>query len=389
MDIEQVIIIGGGIGGLTLASALQQRGIPFTLYEQSDELRELGAGIGLWSNAIRVLDALGYADALDEIGCEVRRAEIVAPSGRVLNASKITELIDSSDVRHLPRLVHRAELLSVLAEGVRADAVVTGRRCESVDWRGGRPVARFVDGAEESADLIVGADGLWSAVRQSLWDDNAPRYSGEYCWRGIAQVDTDQHLLRELQGSGRRFGLGMVDAERSYWWATLAVEEEFSLPPHEHKPLLAERFAGWPCGIPNVLAQTPAEQIHVDALYDRKPRDKWARGQVTLLGDAAHPTTPNLGQGACMAIEDAQVLADSLAYEASIPEALQTYERLRIPRTSRIVEQSLRFGRMGQWKNPVAVGLRSLAFRPAPSFVMKRQLLQQIAYDATTAVRGP
>lgn len=389
MDIDKVVIIGGGIGGLVFAAALQQRGVPFVLYEQAPQLREVGAGIGLWSNALTVLDSLGYGAELSQLGTQVRYAEFVAPDGQVLASYELDDVLAGTGVEQASRLVHRGELLALLAAPIDPGCVVTGKRCDKVDWEAERPVAHF-DGARTAADLVVGADGLWSQVRASLWGQEAPRYSGEYCWRGLARgVDPGLHYLRELQGRGRRFGIGMLDAERTYWWATWATDEDFRLEPAEYRSFLAERFAGWPCKIPELIAATPPEAIHLDALYDRAPRKSWTRGAVTLLGDAAHPTTPNLGQGACMAIEDALVLADLLAQADTRQAALARYERLRVGRTSRIVRQSRRFGRIGQWQNRLAVGLRRLAIGATPDFVMRRQLLDQIDYDATRVVGDP
>ncbi|QDG54657.1 FAD-dependent oxidoreductase [Persicimonas caeni] len=386
---SNVIIIGGGIGGLTLARALEQRNIEATVYEQAPALREVGAGIGLWSNAVSVLDSLGYAEAMVELGAAVDYGEFVAPSGEVLAHYAIADLLDGIELDAAPRIVHRGALLEMLAEGLESTSIVFGKGCVSVDADGARPAAHFEDGSSATADLIVGADGLWSRVRASIWGEEPPRYSGEYCFRGLAYgVDTDVGYLRELQGKGRRFGLAPLGEELTYWWATWRTGRDFSLDRDEYASFLSERFAGWPLRIPQFIAETRPEDIHLDALYDRRPRDAWSRGAVTLLGDAAHPTTPNLGQGGCMAIEDAGMLAELLVRRETLDEALDAYERLRIPRTSKLVNDSWRFGKIGQWRNPAAVWLRKTAARLAPASVMRAQLVDKIGYDAMAAARG-
>ncbi len=388
MQLEKVIIIGGGIGGLTLARALAEHGVEATVYEQSTELREVGAGISLWSNAMAVLDAIGYGAQLAELGPVVRYGELVSPAGKVLGSYEVTDVLRDAPVNTPPRVVHRGTLLQMLADGVDAAHVVTGTRCESVDWSAERPVVTFEDGTADSADLVVGADGIWSKVRASLWGEEPARYSGEYCFRGIvSDVDNDAHALRELQGRGRRFGLGAVAERQAYWWATWRTDEGFELAREDYKAFLGEKFSGWPLGIPEYIVATDPKAIHMDALYDRPPRAMWSRGAVTLLGDAAHPTTPNLGQGGCMAIEDAGVLAEVLAGADTLGAALARYESLRIPRTSKLVREAYRFGKIGQWRNPVAVWLRGALVRMAPDSVMRNQLIDKVAYDALAPAR--
>ncbi|MFW6058503.1 MAG: FAD-dependent monooxygenase, partial [Persicimonas sp.] len=237
--------------------------------------------------------------------------------------------------------------------------------------------------------VVVGADGIWSRVRASLWGDEPARYAGEYCFRGLALgEDADIHHLRELHGRGERFGIGALDQKLTYWWATFVTEEGFELSEADYKSFVADRFAGWPCNIPGLIEATKPADIHLDGLYDRPPLQSWSRGRVTLLGDAAHPTTPNLGQGGCMAIEDAAVLAELLATADTLDAALTRYEQLRIPRTTKLVREARRFGEIGQWRNPVAVWLREKMIAWTPQRIMRNQLLDKVAYDALALVRG-
>jgi 2-polyprenyl-6-methoxyphenol hydroxylase-like FAD-dependent oxidoreductase len=383
MRLDNVIIIGGGIGGLTLAGALGQNAIAATVYEQAPRLREIGSGVALWSGAISALEQVGYREQVAELGAAIPCVEFISQSGQLLKSYSVEELLDRASIASTPRVVHRGGLIEMLATRVAPEQVVTGKRCVQVDWQTKRPTVHFDDGTSAQADLVVGADGLWSQVRASLWGDEPPRYSGEFCFRGTALIEgSSPKGLCELQGSGRRFGLTALGEHLTYWWATAATDEDFELDPCDYHAFLAAHFADWPLDIPEIIAATRADDFHLDGLYDRAPRSTWSRGAVTLLGDAAHPTTPNLGQGACMAIEDAAVLAELLAKSATLDQALSDYERIRVPRTTKLVNESYRFGQVGQWTHPLAVWLREAAVRLAPRKLMGAQLVDKVAYDA-------
>ena len=179
-----------------------------------------------------------------------------------------------------------------------------------------------------SGDLLVGADGLNSVVRAHVLGDGPPRYAGETIFRGIAEAELDPpDVCREVLGAGQRAAFYDLGAGRCYWWATSPVPPGTAIPEAQRSAYLQERFARWPYGLPELFARTPSERILQNDIFDRNPARTWHRRRVVLLGDAAHPTTPNLGQGACLAIEDAVVLARAIARFDDCESAFSYYHR--------------------------------------------------------------
>lgn len=384
MTSSPILIVGGGIGGLTCAAALSQAGFEVRVFEQAPVLGEVGAGLGLWTNAVRCLDALGIPSALWDRGCRVKRAQIATADGRVL-ARMDVERASAGFGAHC-YVVHRADLHAAIASLVDPAIVTTGVRCIALEQDGGGVTLRFADGSEARGALAIGADGLWSVVRAAVLGEERPSYSGETCYRGVCAFAPDEpHVLREVQGRGLRCAVCAIGPERVYWWATRRAPEGERDHPLERKAFLSALFSGFAFGFPEALAVTDPAAILRNDLYDRPPVRTWTKGRVTLLGDAAHPTTPNLGQGACMAIEDAIVLRRALeAHPRDHAAAFASYERTRMPRTDRIVSQSRAMGRIGSWTSPGAVALRNAALRSTPAVLAERLLREQIGYDALT-----
>jgi 2-polyprenyl-6-methoxyphenol hydroxylase-like FAD-dependent oxidoreductase len=246
----------------------------------------------------------------------------------------------------------------------------------------GGVVADLGDAGTVEAACLVGADGLRSAVRAQLLGDGEPVYRGYPVWRGVAPGGAVQHgVLTETLGHGRRFGIVPIGGGRVAWWATANEPEDATDDAEGRKAKLMRMFGGWHRPIPDLIAATPDEDILKNGTYDRPPARRWGRGRVTLLGDAAHPTTPNLGQGGCMAIEDAAVLACSLAQAGDVAAGLRAYEARRRGRTAWITRQSLRYGRIGQWQHGAAVRMREAMFRLTPRSVTDGAFRRMMAFD--------
>lgn len=377
MKTEKVLIIGGGIGGLTLGLALQKAKIPFEIFERAPELKEVGAGVGLWTNAVKVFDHLGIGDKIRAIGQPLQLAELGNEMGRILSRTNISKITDEMDAACY--VVHRAELHAVLAKNLPADLIKTNHECIGIKGT----TVHFKDQPDAKGTLIVGADGINSVVRSALWGNENPRYSAQTCFRSVVNFpfpETD--ILREIQGAGKRFGICPLGKDRIYFFAALNAPQGKMIPFAERKQFLLNEYKGWQWKIPELIAAAESEKILQNDLIDRVPVKRWSKDSVTLLGDAAHPTTPNLGQGACMAIEDAMVLTRKLVEFENLSDALQSYEQERIPRTTAIVNKSWSFGKLAKWKNPLAVGLRELMVWATPESVMQKTLRQQIGYDA-------
>lgn len=376
--VGRILVLGGGIAGLSATIALRSVGFRAEVFEQSPQLREAGAGVGLWSNALTSLDELGVADVVRRGSMPLRIVAGANARGETLSRLELDALgTDFAEAACF--IVLRSALLAALAERLPRDAIHTGCRAIRVDPLDNGVRLHLAGGRVEDGDLLVGADGLHSVVRPLVVDcDDRVRYSGQTCFRGVARVPVAELVLREIQGAGQRGAVCPVDTETVYWWAAYNARAGETLEPSARKPDLLARYQGWPFGLAEAIAATPSASILQNDLVDRAPARAYARGRMVLTGDAAHPTTPNLGQGANMAIDDAIVLARALRDEVSIAVACQRYERERLRRTRQIVERSWRFGQMCLWESALAVALRELMLRATPQFMMRGLLRSQI-----------
>jgi 2-polyprenyl-6-methoxyphenol hydroxylase-like FAD-dependent oxidoreductase len=375
----RIIVIGAGIGGLTTALALQQKGIDADVYERTAVLTDVGAGISLWPNALKALYQLGLRPALDALSFVSVEGALRRADGTVLSLTTSEQFILRLG---LPVMVfHRAELLGVLVEAARGIPIHLGHECQDVTQEAGGVTARFANGTTVSGDVLIGADGVRSVVRERLGVSGSLRYSGYTAWRGIASFQTAGLMAGETLGCGHRFGLAPILGNRVYWYATDNVPEGQRESPGETKARLTELFASWHRPIPELIHGMDPAAILRNDIYDRDPADRWGSGRVTLLGDAAHPMTPNLGQGACQAIEDALVLAHHLSTGLDIPSSLGRYESERIPRTRSVVTASRRVGALFQVESRAFCRLRDLALRSMPVGLSYRSLQGLAGYD--------
>lgn len=373
-------MVGGGIGGLTAAIALRRAGSDVRVFERAQELGAVGAGISLWANAVKALDRIGLGDAVRGLGAEIG-VEVRSWRGTPLSSLSAEEMRRFGDVN---LALHRADLQKALLSALPEGTVRTGARFVRFERGAGEVSARFADGREEGGDILVGADGLFSAVRAQLHGDGRPRYAGFTAWRGVAVPGRD--LVPEgadlgLWGPGSEFGLANIGGGRLYWYLTKNASEGEGDGPAGRKADVLERLRGWYGPASGAVEATDGEAILRTDIYDREPLgEAWGRGRVTLLGDAAHPMTPNLGQGACQAVEDAVVLARCLA-EGPAEDALRRYEGRRAARTAMVQRRSRLAGRIFQLENPLACRLRDAAFRRVPSGAQLRQLEPVVGYE--------
>jgi len=343
-----IAVIGGGIGGLAAAAFLRRAGLAATVYEQATRLREVGAGVIVAPNAARLLRTLGVLGALEEralrleTGWEFRRWQ----DGSVLSAEDLATRCERLYGEHT-YAAHRADLLAAISRAVPSGDLRVGRRCTGIDSRGPRHTLCFADGASAQADVVIGADGIHSLVRAALTTPAPAAYSGLCAFRALVPAELappfarrpahtlwlgpGHHLVHYPVSGGTLINLvafAPAGGFRTESWTATATVEEF----------LAE-FKGWDDRLTGLIraAGTPGRW----ALLDRAPLPGWTSGTVTLLGDAAHPMFPFFAQGGAQAIEDAAVLARCLAADQDDPAAaLRRYQRLRMPRTTRLQEAS-------------------------------------------------
>jgi len=339
---QRIGIIGGGIGGVALATSLLQRGFEVRLFERAKGFGEVGAGIQMTPNAVKVMKALGLLDRMLEAGflphALVGRNWRSARGNFRTPLKGVCEQLYDAPFIH----IHRADLHHILAAGIPDDVPRFGVSCTGVQQQKAGAVATFSDGSAFEADLIVGADGVRSAIRTALFGAEEPRFTGHMCYRAVVPVgglvdfvspDTsfwlgpNGHIVTYYVRGGTAVNIVAV-AETANW-----VEESWNAVSSKEEMLGA--FRGWHRNVETLFQRV--DEVYKWGLFDRDPMTQWSKGRVTLLGDAAHPMLPFLSQGAAMAIEDAYVLAASLAAHGSdIASALRDYERERLPRTSRV-----------------------------------------------------
>lgn len=339
----KVIIIGAGLGGLTAAASLARKGIDFVLLEQATKLGEIGAGVQLAPNAMKVLRALGLEERAATVGFE--------PDAHVIRNWQTSQVLARTPYKGVLSQVfgaayygyHRADLHEILRSAVPPEAIRLTARCEEVLDEGGQAVVKLADGSVLTADAVIGADGIHSVVRSSLFGPEAPRFTGNACWRGMTPTEA--------------LAPGLIDPDMTVWFGPGAslvhyyirggsvvnwvaafesdswAEESWNAEGRREEMLA--RFADWHPTIQALLAHS--DRYLKWGLFDRDPLPQWSKGRVTLMGDACHPMLPYLAQGACMAIEDGYAVAEALARSGGdVVDALQGYERARRDRTARV-----------------------------------------------------
>jgi 2-polyprenyl-6-methoxyphenol hydroxylase-like FAD-dependent oxidoreductase len=336
-EVERMLIVGGGIAGLTLATALHHHGLTAELVERAPAWHAAGAGIAVQPNGLSILRALGLGAAVEQAGTVIGSWEYCDPQGEVLCQTDLRALWGNT----APFIgVERTTLQHVLLAGAAAVRARLGISITSLTQDGDAVSVCFSDGSSADYDLVVGADGIGSTVRHLAFGPGPPTYAGQMSLRSLAPLRV--HGLPKVQmllGEGCYFGLCPVGAGRVYAFANV-LEPRFhdSLPGRLAR--LRARFAGFGTIVQDYLAVLECdEQIHASPI-EFVEQDPWHAGRVVLIGDAAHATPPMMAQGGCMALEDAYVLADVLSSADSVQTALATYVRRRTPRVRWVQEQS-------------------------------------------------
>ena len=360
--VPKVVIAGAGLGGVAAALALRQRGIEVEVYEKTPELSEIGAGLNLSPNALKAFRALGVEREAIDIGFQAEDQVIRSyRSARVLARQKRKGTIaDRFGAEFLS--IHRADLLDIFVNALPDPNIIhLGKACIRVDVRDDVAVAHFADGSAVEGDVVIGADGIHSAVRESLFGRIEPRFTGCICWRGLVPAEAL---------AGTPYG-----REMTAWWGPHGHVVHYPVRRGElvnfvahfdsdgwteeswtyecDRSELMETYGRWNRDLLRLIESS--DKYYKWALYDRDPLEAWGRGRATLLGDSAHPMLPYLGQGACMAVEDGCILAEAISRSPGDPAAaLRDYERLRMPRTARAQLGSRHRAKQNHLASPVA-----------------------------------
>jgi 2-polyprenyl-6-methoxyphenol hydroxylase-like FAD-dependent oxidoreductase len=378
---KQFAILGGGIGGLTLAIALQRKGIDVTVYEGAPQWKPVGAGLGLAGNAVNAFREIGIDQEVLKEGKVLKKVVLKNSRGKILLSTDSEEVSRKFNVVN-NFTIHRADLHHVLINQLKPGTVQLNKACiDFTQFDHGVEIV-FNDGTRAHADYLVAADGIHSVARKKLLGHVKTRYAGYTCWRGVtdnlpAGFNPDE--TSETWGQGTRVGIVPLAKDRVYWFLCVNASANDplmrSLGPSD---LLA--FCGnFHAPIPQLIKRT--DKVIWNDIIDIEPIDKFAFNKVVLIGDAAHATTPNMGQGACMAIEDAVVLSNCIVSAATAEEAFRMFEAKRIRRTTKIVNDSWQIGKMAQWENPFMTSLRNIAISLAPKSMTDNQF--KFIYDVS------
>ncbi|MBT0810922.1 FAD-dependent monooxygenase [Litoribacter ruber] len=371
---KKIAIIGGGIAGLTFARCLGSDEYDINIFERKEDFGEIGAAISVFPNALCVMDELGLlADILKNSG-EFKTVYLKTDSGDILSKSE-----PKTDYPVI--CIHRADLHAILLKNLDAKLHNNSPLKELSQLENGQIKLTFDNGESGVFDAVIGADGIHSQVRKHVFNDGEPIFRGYNVWRGVVKTDFDIGYGSETFGKGQRVGIVPIKDGVYGWWATCNEDFMQDDSPEGAKAKLNRLFSSWHAPIPDLIRKT--DNILKNGIMDRKLRNGWTKGPVTLIGDAAHPTTPNLGQGGCMAIEGAYILAKSLQKYGLTKMAFDRYEELHYPRAKSIVKESLKLGKMGQLTNPLLIGLRNFAFKAMPSSVAMKMIDKYFSYRVT------
>lgn len=378
-------IVGAGIGGLSLAIALQRKGFQVIVFESAPSIKPLGAGLALAVNAVQALMEIGISEDVVKAGSLLKKIRIKDDRGNVLSET------DSEKISHKYNVVsnftiHRADLHKVLLHHVAKDTLQLGKLCVDFIQTSAGVRLIFKDGSFHETDYVIACDGIHSVFRKKLVPKSLPRYAGYTCWRAVIHnvpSSLDVSETSETWGKGSRFGIVPLGAGRLYWFACINAKQNDPVMRSYGVNDLYNYFKNFHDPIPEILQHTENHQLIWNDIVDIKPLRQFAFGNALLIGDAAHATTPNMGQGACMAIEDAAILANTIANSYPVEDAFRVFEHKRIKRTTTIVNNSWKLGRVAQWENSLLVKLRNSLLRLTPPSIAEKQVkfLQEVKFQ--------
>jgi len=371
-------IIGAGIGGLTTAVALQKAGIDYEIFEAAPELKPVGAGIVMASNAMQVFQRLGIADQIMSAGFEIANALSVDQRFKVINSLAVKDKVT-------PKFgigsyaIHRWALQRVLLEQLDSSKIKLNKRLNGLTQLNNSVSLVFDDGSQTYSDFVVGADGIRSTVRKFAIREIPLRYSGQTCWRGVATVQLPEPLQYnsyEIWGDkrGLRLGFTPINDTEVYYFTTFFAKANGMDEPTTKKLKLKKIYSTFGEMAVRLIEATPEHQIIRSDISDFVPIKKWWNDKVVLIGDAAHATTPNLGQGGCQAVEDAYVLAKMVQEKKSLEEAFHSYQSIRFKKATHVVNTSWKLGQLTNIQSGALRWVRNTAMRMIPESIAIKEL---------------
>ena len=337
----EIAIIGTGMGGLTTGIALKKFGHRVTIYEQAEQILPVGAAISLWSNGVKCLNYLGLTEQVAKLGGQMNDlAYIDGLNGEVMTQFSLAPLIEEVGQRPYP--VSRAELQNMLMDAFGRQDIQLGKRMVSIEDKGQHVEIGFQDGSTVSAALLIGADGTHSMTRQYVLGKQVERrYAGYVNWNGLVEISEDLAPAQQwttFVGEGKRASLMPVAEHRFYFFFDVPLSAGLENQRSEYKPLLKQYFSGWCPQVQRLIDSIDEQKTNRVEIHDIEPFTQFYKGRVVILGDAAHSTTPDIGQGGCQAMEDAVYLARALQINTlGLEDALKRYQNKRNERANELL----------------------------------------------------
>lgn len=358
---NSISIIGAGIGGLTLGNILKQHNLDFTIYESAPEIKPVGSGIMMAINAMQIFDRLGLKEKIENVGNKIHGISIVDEKLKLISKTNVLDLEKKYNSCNVA--IHRAELQRILAENIGFETIKLNHSLSQIQKKENY-ILNFQNGNEVESNIVFGADGIKSKVRDQIIETGTIRNAKQICWRGLVEFDLPEefhHEAFEVWGKGKRFGFVKMSGKKIYWYALINERKQ------KRYLSLVNYFYDFHPLIQNILEATLPENIILNGITDLSPIPKWFSENLCLIGDAAHATTPNMGQGACQAIEDAYIIGKLLENNKDFNSVFEEFQKIRRKKVDYVVNTSWKIGKISQWEH--GNSMRNLFLRTLPGSI--------------------